>query len=315
MKKTNLSLYCFLAFFCGFLMVAQAQNYPYDDDEEYARDLAWKKRGFEFYIGGGIYFASKATANYYNGDSINDIKLNLLFSNKYRREELLNLLRNEYRYMDTMVFNESYNHDSRYSIAMDISLGARYRFNKNWFGELSYSFRRISCENKFNFDLPGGVPGNKENPPYTDWEFIIAKEDRHYIDLSVGYIFQKHPIAKPFLALGVQFNYVNIKSFLAIVEKTPFDLMEYARHPNWVPGYQEMPNYRVWAGAGYGFSFTAGLKLAVNQSVSLDPIFQLSVGSFGNSNNLPGFNNDLCFNYMAGVRIVINDALFFKNTN
>ena len=286
---------------------------PYDDEEEYQKDISWKQKGFEFYIGGGIYFASKKTANYYNGDTTNAINLNLLLKNKYRQEDLLAVLKNEYRYMDTMILREDFNNDSRYSIAMDISLGARYRIKKNWYCELSYSFRRVNCENRFIFDLPGGVPGNKDNPPYTNWEFMIAKEDRHYIDFSMGYIFQNNPIAKPFVSLGAQFNYVNIKSFLAVVEGVPFDLMEYAKYPDYIPGYQDMPNYRVFAGAGYGFSFTAGLKIAVNQSVSLDPVFQLSVGSFGNNKrNLPNFYTDLCFNYMLGVRIVINDAMFFK---
>ena len=334
MKKTYFMLYCFLAFFCCFVITVQAQKHPkvkkvkvrtekapkeadyYDpyEEEEYMGDISWKQKGFEFYIGGGAYFASKKTANYYNGAPENDINLNLLFNKKEHRNEILLLLKETYNAMDTMTLRKDYNEDSRYSIAMDVSLGARYRFKKNWYCELSYSFRRVSCENKFIFDNPYGVPGNKENPPYTNWENLIAKEDRHYIDVSAGYIFQNNPIAKPFISLGVQFNYVNIQSFLAIIEGNPFDLMEYAKNPNYnIPGAFDVPNYRVWKGAGYGFSFTAGLKLVVNQSVSLDPVFQLSVGSFGNNKrDLPGFYTNLCFNYMVGVRIVINDALFFK---
>ncbi|MCL1849940.1 MAG: hypothetical protein FWF70_00795 [Bacteroidetes bacterium] len=333
MKKTDLLLYCFLALFCSFVMTAQAQKYPkakkvktekapkeddyydpYDDEEEYQKDISWKQKGFEFYLGGGIYFASKQTANYYNGAPENDINLHLLTNNKYHWDDILvNLLKKAYPSMDTMVLRNDYNIDSRYSIAMDIALGGRYRLAKNWYLELSYSFRRASCENKFIFDNPYGIPGNKENPPYSNWEYLIAKEDRHYIELSVGYIFQNNPIAKPFFSIGALFNYVRINSFLAIIENKSYDLMSIAKYPNWVPGVDEMPNYRGWTGAGYGFSFTAGLKLAVSRSVSLDPVFQLSVGSFGNSQELPGFNTNLCVNYMAGVRIVINDALFFKN--
>jgi len=331
MKNINTPVYWLLLFFCCSVLVSHAQKYPkakkvktekvfkeeegyepYDDEEEYLGDISWKQNGFEFYIGGGIYFASKKTANYYNGAPGSDINLDLLSKNKYHREEIFTILRSQYLYIDTMLFRKDYNDDSRYSIAMDVSLGAKYRLHRNWYMELSYSFRRVSCENLFIFDFPGGVQGNKENPPYSNWQHIIAKEDRHYIDFSVGYIFQNNPVAKPFISLGAQFNYVNINSFLAIIEGNPFDLVSIAKYPDYIPGVQLMPEYRVWAGAGYGFSLTAGLKIAVNSSVSLDPVFQLSVGSFGNSKNLPGFNNDFCFNYMAGVRIVMNDALFFK---
>jgi hypothetical protein len=286
---------------------------PYDDEEEYQKDISWKQKGFEFYIGGGAYFASKQTANYYNGAPDNDINLHLLRNNEYHRKNILTILKEHYHYIDTMNLREDYNNDSRYSVVMDLSLGGRYRLTKKWYLEFSYSFRRASCENTFCFDFPGVLPGNKENPPYSKWEYLVAKEDRHYIDFSVGYIFQNNPIAKPFFSIGAQFNYINIKSFLAIIEDKPFDLIDIAKYPNWIPGMQDMPNYKAWAGAGYGFSFTVGLKLAVTPSVSLDPVFQLSVGSFGNSQELPGFNNSLCVNYMAGVRLVINDALFFKN--
>jgi hypothetical protein len=73
---------------------------------------------------------------------------------------------------------------------MDIALGAKYRFHKNWYLELSYSFRRLTCQNHFIFDFPGGIPGNKEHPPQSNRENLLAKEDRHYIDLSLGYIYQ-----------------------------------------------------------------------------------------------------------------------------
>jgi len=284
------------------------------EDLGYHSDRSWKRKGFEFYIGGGIYFGSKRTANYYNGAPANSINLHLLWENEhYRKEKIVPSLKEAYRAIDdNIVLREDYNYDSRYSIAMDVSLGARYRFHENWYLELSYSFRRVNCENFFYFDFPGGVPGNKDNPPYSNREYLMAKEDRHYIDFSVGYILQKHSIAKPFVSLGAQFNYVNIKSFTAIIEKKPYDLIFIAKNPNFDPGIQNMPNYRVWSGPGYGFSLTAGLKIAVHPSVSLDPVFQLSVASFGNSSNLPGFNNSLCFNYMAGVRIVMNDALFMS---
>jgi hypothetical protein len=75
-----------------------------------------------------------------------------------------------------------------------------------------------------------------------------------------------------------------------------------------------MPNYVDWAGAGFGFLFTAGLKIAFLPAVSIDPVFQVSVASFGNNaRDLQGFNNAFCFNYIVGIRLVLNDALFIRN--
>ena len=333
MKSSHLTITCFfLVFFFTFFIGVRAQQEvkprkikekthkedyfePFEEEEENLQDISWKQKGFEIYIGGGIYLGSKKLARYYNGAPENDINLNLLLNNKFYREEIITIMKRAYPAIDTIVFPNTYNYNSGYNIAMDISLGARYRFQKNWYFELSYSFRRLTAQNDFYFIFPNGVPGNKENPPYSKNENLLAKEDRHYIDLSVGYILQKHPVAKPFVSLGLIFNYINIKNFWVFIEdkKPTFDLINIAKYPDYIPGAPYMPNYRVWAGAGYGCSLTAGLKIAFSPSVSIDPVFQLSVGSFGHSRNLPGFNTTPCFNYMAGIRIVMSDEVFVRS--
>ena len=286
----------------------------FDDKEARKRDIPWKRKGFEFFIGGGIYFADKKTALYYNGAPENEINLGLLFNNEYYRNMVFDIIRRAYPYVvDNIQLKQQFDIDSRYSMAMDISLGVKTRIHKNWYLELSYSFRRLSAESRFEFYFPGVPEGNKENPPNSRWQYLMAREDRHYVDLSLGYIMQKHPIAKPFISVGALFNFIRINRFLAIIEDVPFDLMDLARYPNQMPGVQEMPNYRDWAGPGFGFSATVGLKIAINRMASLDPLFQFSAGRFGNSSNLPGFDTSLCFNYMVGVRLVMNDGLFSKN--
>jgi len=313
MKHIILTTFCFLTLSWGGQMIASAQD-NYDNVYNTSKS-PWAKKGFEISFGGGIYCGSKKTANYYNGAPENNIRLNLLWNNEHYRRDVINVLRNKYHYVDeeNIKLREDYNYNSHYNIAMDIAVAIKYRFHENYYFELGYSFRRLTASNRFLFDFEGGIPGNKENPPWSDWQNIVAKEDRHYIDLSVGYIFQKHPIAKPFVALGAQFTYIRIKDFKAVIEGSVFDLMGIARYPNYVPGVQDMPNYKDWAGVGYGFFLNVGLKIAVHPSVSLDPIFQLSVASFGNSEaNLPGFYTKLCCNYVAGVRLVLNDALFMR---
>jgi len=339
--KNIVLIHFFLFLFYSFIMISRAQTCTgsqctapkkgktekektskeyyydgsYDENEWKKRDITWKQKGFELFIGGGIYFASKQTANYYNGAPENNINLNLLLNNEYHWMRIVDILKRAYPAVDYNIkLRENYNYNSSYDIAMDIALGVKYRLNKNWYLELSYSFRRLTCSNRFIFDFPGGVPGNKENPPYSAWQFLVAKEDRHYIDFSVGYILQAHNIVKPFISVGGMFTYTRINRFLAVIEEEPFDLMAIARYPDWIPGVMEMPNYRDWAGPGYGASLTVGLKIAFNHLVSLDPMFQLSVASFGNnSTNLPNFNTALGFNYMAGIRLVMNDALFSRN--
>ncbi|MCL2435755.1 MAG: hypothetical protein FWD09_06425 [Lentimicrobiaceae bacterium] len=319
MKNIILLYFFFLPFFGDLLMTSAAQGSynEYLDDEEIVRkkDLPWKRKGFEFYIGAGLYFGDGKTAIYYNGAPENSINLNNLLKNEYHRQEVFDIIRRAYPYLDQnsiIELDEVFNQKTGYSMAMDISLSVKYRIQKNFYLDLSYSFRRLSSENRFIFNFPE-VPLSNITKPYSNWQYLIAKEDRHYIDLSAGYILQKHAIVKPFISLGLLFTYIRIHSFLAIIEGVPFDLMYAARYPNWTPGTQEMPIYWDWAGPGFGMSLTAGLKIAFSRTVSIDPVFQLSIASFGNGGNLPHFNTSPCFNYMAGIRLVMNDELFSRN--
>jgi hypothetical protein len=68
--------------------------------------------------------------------------------------------------------------------------------------------------------------------------------------------------------------------------------------------------YKRWGSPGYGFSLTAGLKIAINTSVSIDPVFQMSLCSFGHGKDFVNFNTKHCLNYMVGIRIVMCDAIF-----
>jgi len=327
MKICHLSFFCFLFIFQGFTIDIHAQNKKqkaqqednyddfYDPYEDTYQDISWKQKGFEFFVGAGAYFGGKYTANYYNGAFGNTFSLSLLLSNKYRRDSVLYILKEKYPYIDEefALDKDWCNTNSKYNVAMDIVLGARYRVAKNWYLEASYSFRRVTAENRFEFIFPGIPDGNNDRRPYSNPQVMGAKEDRHYIDFSVGYISQNQPVVKPFVAIGGLFTYVRVKSFEVFIEDRRFDLKEMARNPDYVPGTQVMPNYTDWAGAGYGFSVTAGLKFVVNKSVSLDPLFQLSVASFGNSSILKGYNTALGCNYYAGIRLVMSDAVFVKS--
>jgi len=327
----NVSIFCLIILFLCFTINISAQNKKkqqedYDDDFYYEiedfQDITWKQKGFEFYFGAGAYFGGKYTANYYNGAFYNEFNLNLLINNPYRRDTILNIIREKYRYLSMddrieLMNPQYYNTNSKYNVAMDIAVGARYRVAKNWFVELNYSFRRITAENIFWFDFLDVPPGNIY-PNYSNNEIMGAKEDRHYIDFSIGYISHNHPIVKPFFAIGGMFTYIRLKSFDVIIEGRRFDLMNMARYPNSIPGVPNDQNWWEWAGPGYGFSITAGLKFAVNKSISIDPVFQLSVASFGNGNYFKseiydGYNTSLGCNYYAGIRLVMSGAGVLKN--
>ena len=245
-------------------------------------DTTWYDRGFDFYIGGGMFWGGKKSALYYNGSRQNECNLDYLFSNEYWRRDIQKKVVELYPHIsmsDEIGYREEdLNLNPHYNLAACVSLGVRYKIRDNWGLSLSYTFARLTVTNKLLLTY-NSVSGNNYDAPEMT---LYGKEDRSMIDLSMSYLFSgAHRIVKPFVELGAQFNYARVKKFDAV----------------------------IYGGPGFGFSFATGLKLVVNKYVSLDPTFY---GSMSRINLQVYGEKPFTFNYGVMLRVVMND-FFFQN--
>lgn len=286
-------------------------------------DTTWYDRGFDFYIGGGMFFGGKKSALYYNGSSHNECNLNYLFDNEYRRREIKEAIINIYSIgMDVEVGfrEEDLNWDPQYNLSACVSLGVRYKIRDNWGVSLSYTFSRLTVINKLLLAISPSLPSNTKRMPELT---LSGKEDRSMIDLSVSYLFSgAHRIVKPFLEVGAQFNYARVKKFDAVLldehnnPQLTLTLLDPYGGAGYVPGVDMQTYDEIYGGGGFGFSFATGLKLVVNKYVSLDPTFYGCMSRL----NLPVYDlksksvveNPFTFNYGVMLRVVMND-FFFHN--
>ena len=235
-------------------------------------DTTWYDRGFDFYIGGGMFFGGKKTALFYNGSRYNECNLNYLFDNEYRRREILEAVTKLYPHIsmnDEIGYNESdLNMNPNYKLSSCVTLGVRYKIRNNFGLSLSYTFSRLSVINKLLLTYTSVSGNNYKAPELT----LSGKEDRSMIDLSMSYLFSGvHRIVKPFVEVGAQFNYLRVKKFDAILldsKNNPaltLTLLDPYGGASYVPGVQMQTYDVVYGGAGFGVSFAAGLKLVVNK--------------------------------------------------
>ena len=286
-------------------------------------DTTWYDRGFDFYIGGGMFFGGKKSALYYNGSSHNECNLNYLFDNEYRRREIKEAVTNIYHNvgMDVEVGyrEEDLNWAPQYNLSACVTLGVRYKIRDNWGLSLSYTFSRLTVVNKFLLAITPSLPSNTTRMPELT---LSGKEDRSMIDLSVSYLFSgAHRVVKPFLEVGAQFNYVRVKKFDAVLldehnnPQFTLTLLDPYGGASYVPGVDMQTYDVIYGGGGFGFSFATGLKLVVNKYVSLDPTFYGCMSRL----NLPVYDinsksleKPFTFNYGVMLRVVMND-FFFHN--
>lgn len=330
MKKSILTL--FLVLFVAWTINAQdnhAQVVPV-----HFSDTTWYDKGFDFYIGAGMFSGNKFNANYYNGSNLNECNIAYLFNNEYWRRDLMEDITEHYShisindevhpYHDTgssFGDNNYYNWSTNYKISTLVSLGARYKIRDGWGVSLSYSFSRLVASSQCLLVTDLNYGTQRKTPSM----LMVGKEDRSTFDLTASYIFsQVHPIIKPFIELGAQFNYAKVKSFQAYLldqEGRTFDdgltLFDMYRGQGYQPGMAPYENI-IYGGAGFGFSGSAGLKIVVSKSVSLDPTFYCYMGRLGvyQKKRCPveslAEGNRLAFNWGVLLRVVMNDFFFSK---
>lgn len=266
-------------------------------------------KGFEIIFAGGCYFGSKYNAQYYNGDKANENNLGYLFNNKYHYDDINNMIKEHYPYISDSIHFGGPLGNMKYRVSVMVSLGIRYKFNKNWSIQLVYSFARLKANGQFRL-LYEAVPGNYHTG-MLDNQYILGKENRSLIDFSACYHFTTHSIVKPFLEAGVQFNFIRVKTMDAIFyDDNKNKLKSYSfinNQQNYVPGVQSDGTIVKYGGPGFGFSASAGIKIAFNKYVSLDPCFYFNAGKFG----LEGYK-DFSYNFGVLVRLILNNTIFSK---
>ena len=320
MKKINFILLMLCA-----MAVSFAQNGPTVTRVRY-NDTIWHDKGFDAYIGAGMFIGNKYNANYYNGSNLNECNVDYVFTNNtFWEDEIIEEIQRLYPnvslsrgalpnwYQNDPVRNSDFNWNLHYKLKTMVSLGARYKFAKGWGISLSYSFCRLTTAAMLLLTDPSTIPGNERPSPEI---YFYGKEDRSMFDLSVSYVFNIRSIARPFIEFGIQGNYAKAKMFDAVVGDKNFTMLDPYMGGNYYPGAQA---YDVtYGGWGFGFSGSAGLKIVVAKGVSLDPTFyfalqRLAIYQTKNGPEEYRMGNRFTPNYGVLLRVTMNDFFFSRN--
>lgn len=304
MKRFS-TLFCLLLL-CSMSLLAQEKNDSLVVKAKPEKSI--QDMGFDFFIGAGIYKGAKANAGYYSGIPENENNLDYIFNNYYWKQDIVDLIvkNNSYvSYSDSTIAVKEYPGKMRYSPSMAVQLGFTYKFSKNWGMTFSYSFSRCVVKDFFTVRYDNAIPGNERND-YLLYG-LVGKENRSFFDLSARYTFHPSKIVKPFIEIGAQFNYVKVQSFDAIIEDQKFSLLDIYGGESYVPGASMQTFKVIYGGPGFGFCADVGLKIVCSPTISIDPLFYVSVSKFG----LKGYN-DFGLNWGAFVRIIMNDSFLTR---
>lgn len=236
-----------LIFFFAFSSIAQ--------DE-----VAVQKKVSGFYVGGdfGVLFASKKTANYYNGSG----NLNSIARIIYQ-EDTYNKLKEEV-FGDFNFIIGQYPTDMRYNAAMNLGATIGYRVNKDFSVFGSFTFANIKLADKFTIILDD--PGNQISDDVIYVADISGEEKRLNLFLGVTSEFGENEKSKFLLEYGLMANWVNMETNKIRIDEYEYSI-KYQSNPQLVQGGWGMGGF-FGLGGKFSFGGTTYVQLGARFSYS-----------------------------------------------
>jgi hypothetical protein len=222
---------------------------------------------FGFSVGGGITFANKYNAQYYNGSDYgsSDIyrpKLRHVFDNQYRRDEIQLALNG---WWNGSVNDAS---DMKYKITSPIAVRFFYRLDEESRLFLEVNQWLLSAVGIFTVGLDSGANISEGRLETCG---IFGNESRTILDLGYRYNFTTLNFYDFFLEVGASFTNTVCRDAKIKIRDFEASIMN---RGDYIPNYPQHDPMRKSA-QGVGFFASFGTELWVTKIFSIDVAFQL----------------------------------------
>lgn len=271
--------------------------------------------GFDFFFNAGMYKGHKFNADYYRGvpDNLNkrygDPDIDFVLYNRYRRDEILALVRDNNRgvIVDENNFPKVSLSNMHYNLAFYFEIGARYRFNESLMLSFLFGQTRLTASGDASFGFLGtGSNLDVGNIVYLKYP-LMGKERRTFFQAHVTCLF--HTVVDyifPFIEFGGHLNSAKVLSADLIVEKRFFDMINrYGEGYHYDPSISAPKINPHIGGVGYGFLGGFGIRIAFSEWAAVEPVVQVSFDKL----NLSSFGK-IRPNYSFMIRLVVGDRIF-----
>ena len=242
-------------------------------DEFDEEDNPWK--GFFVGINVGAYFASKKTANFYNGTCAvsllsdpNDIRCysiyerlgmdgNIAFQRDY------NYITDYYQVTGMELNYDSYPLNMGYTPSMLVGLQLKYLFNKDASIIFNSNSIRLKAVDQFTIRFIGG--GQQQNAQTDTRLFqVVGKEDRYNLNLGYRQGFESNDVINTYLQFGASMLATRMKSNEIMVAERTYSLYVGASNPN------QLVAFRPRTDVGFGYYASAGLEFFLKDQYTFD---------------------------------------------
>jgi len=270
-----------------YLTVVFAQCIAQDRDE---------RKGFRFGLNMGMYFPSKVSANYYNGDGFYNNNIDPNGVRMYSIEERLNLTPQETQYI-TSYFNatgfqfprDAYPAAMRYNGGFNIGFQTAYDFNNKSSLVFDLNVCKVKAYDRFTMQLNGT---SAQQNGQTDLRIFNIEGNEQRLNVALGYRtgWALSGNGLYFMQFGGSMLGTKVINNVAILADRNYELIIGAANP------AQIINYQPRTGIGYGYYFSTGffLPLGTHKNAELSLAFSKDKMIL-NLNEFKGWNKMLTF--------------------
>lgn len=229
----------------------------------YSSKAQYEAGSWDLGINTGFYLPSNYHAKFYNGSAGNVNNLDFIFGNKYRYDEIRNLINAS----DTFYVN-GIPQNMKYTPAFAIGIYIKRSINKESSITINFNYSKLTIADKFTVLVdPLSIATEDDIRIYDIW----GKEVRTNIDLVYTKTFLNEDNVFPFLEFGLNVNSIDVNEHKIGIENQEFSIVNRYLNNSYVPGAQ-INEYDVkQGGLGYGFLVGGGLKLYNPGGISIEP--------------------------------------------
>ena len=270
-----------------YLTVVFTQCIAQDRDE---------RKGFRFGLNMGMYFPSKVSANYYNGDGFYNNNIDPNGVRMYSIEERLNLTPQETQYI-TSYFNatgfqfprDAYPTAMRYNGGFNIGFQTAYDFNNKSSLIFDLNVCKVKAYDRFTMQLNGT---SAQQNGQTDIRIFNIQGNEQRLQLGLGYRtgWALSGNGLYFMQFGGSMLGTKVINNVAILADRNYDLIIGAVNP------AQMTNYQPQTGVGFGYYFSTGFFLPLGEHKNAELSLAFSKDKMIlNMNEFKGWNKMLTF--------------------
>ena len=273
-------------------IIAGLTSFAQSDDANIEIDNSSDGKGWVFGLNVGVYYPSKKTAAYYNGNAGNKNNANYVMSNYYWYQDIFNALR-----AHDSIAVEGLPQNMHYKLAIQPGLYAQYCFNPRLALVIEFNYMRLKANDVIIFDVdpPLDYLGNHDLRLYP----LRGIEERIYGDIGLKRTYPKTDKLSYYVMGGLNVNSTQVKKSSFYVDEIEYNMINIYEGGSYVPNGNTQ-SYNVYQG-GIGVGMFAGAGAALNFSgIIIEPgitAHWLMVNLDGYQNMNPGIGVYVRFMY------------------